>query len=62
MIVLTTASPDTRSTAIDITAATEVAALTLLPDGRDAVAAALTPSEARHVSDGLAAFAERHDA
>jgi hypothetical protein len=62
MIVLNTASPDARATAIDVTAAAGIAALTLLPDGHNAVSAALTPNEARRVSDELAAFAERHDA
>ena len=63
MIVLTTASPDTRPTAVDVTVAAGIAALTLLPKGSDeALAAALTPTEARRISDELATFAERHGA
>ena len=60
MIVLTTTTPDARPATIDITAVAGLAALTLLPEARDASCAVLTPSEARRVSDELATFAERH--
>ncbi|MGH2715640.1 MAG: hypothetical protein ACRDM7_17470 [Thermoleophilaceae bacterium] len=62
MIILTTSSPDARPTAIDITAAAGVAALTILPKAGDATCAVLNPGEARRVSDELATFAERHGA
>jgi hypothetical protein len=63
MIVLTTSAANARPTAIDFTSAGATGALTLLPEGSGAaLAAALSPADARRLADELAAFAERHDA